>query len=888
MQDPLARAISKPARSVRNRFLMRWSSQSQLHAVVLCFFAGALAWGFPLHMIGAEPPEPPSICPGCFRITASSGNGQTGNISSILPSPLVVTVTSASSGAPLPLFLVTFTINGGGNPNGALLSNGTTTQSGVQVVTGPDGTASAILTLGNSPGQYQVTADCPPGPDCIGAIFTETALAAPSRLTITTTSLPAGTAGQPYSAQLAASGGTPPYTWSIASGPLPTGLTLAGTTIAGIPNTAGTFNFTVQAMDAGGGMATQALSIQIANISAPANLRATQPGMIVAPLGDQIILAWDYGSDPIDGFEIDSKTPSGNWIPLTTVLLRNACSPSTNSASPQSCIYIDTTVRSFFTISYRVRAFQGSIKSNDSNVATAYQLQTATLPPVGSVIEAYFTPDPSLPSVQSAATGLPPDDPTLAVQPPKFDHFNWISYVEHDPLSILNGCDINGTVVGQALHAYQPGSPPTQGPAQLAPHLDPPLGGYVEYKYFEQICDYGGVLGACPGPGDELPFYWDENPNPATLQPWYLDTSHNLNPGGALVTGRDSGGDPNLSKTVQFHDQPKDPCLPGNAPNQSSEYFGFFTALVGVRTPNGAAPPDFTPLAAFVWNTTYNAKSGGVNGISLSSSGPPVAGGSGGIFNIATIDISNLPPAIRQQLIQAGAHGVSAAPYIDTSAPMTTSFVSGPKGTNGWYIGTVTVTLTATDIDGPTDILETSYAVDAGSLAAYTSPFAISGDGIHSVEFGSVDRAGNVETPRPNQQVKIDGTPPSTAVTAIASRRREEDDKKVRIVISGSITDSTSGVDPASPAFVVKNEDGTPQIGGPVTIAADGKYSFSISFEPTRRHEHDEEREQKGYQVVVSAKDNAGNQGSSLAFVVDRRERGDHDDEGHPHDHQDE
>ena len=84
-------------------------------------------------------------------------------------------------------------------------------------------------------------------------------------LSITTSSLPGGTLNVSYSATLAASGGTSPYTWSIASGSLPTGLSLAGGTgvISGTPTAAGTFNFTVRVTDSANPAqtATKALSI---------------------------------------------------------------------------------------------------------------------------------------------------------------------------------------------------------------------------------------------------------------------------------------------------------------------------------------------------------------------------------------------------------------------------------------------------------------------------------------------------------------------------------------------------------------------------------------------------------------------------------------------------
>jgi len=83
-------------------------------------------------------------------------------------------------------------------------------------------------------------------------------------VTITTTNLLSGPANVFYSAQLSATGGRPPYTWSV-TGTLPVGLSLTASNgaISGTPTTPGTYNFTATANDSTG-TASQPQNLSIA------------------------------------------------------------------------------------------------------------------------------------------------------------------------------------------------------------------------------------------------------------------------------------------------------------------------------------------------------------------------------------------------------------------------------------------------------------------------------------------------------------------------------------------------------------------------------------------------------------------------------------------------
>ena len=91
-------------------------------------------------------------------------------------------------------------------------------------------------------------------------------------LTITPSPLLPAALGLPYSQSLSATGGSPPYRWSISSGALPSDLTFATEgSITGTPFSMGTSEFVVTVRDSASAMASQRFSITV--ITADALIR---------------------------------------------------------------------------------------------------------------------------------------------------------------------------------------------------------------------------------------------------------------------------------------------------------------------------------------------------------------------------------------------------------------------------------------------------------------------------------------------------------------------------------------------------------------------------------------------------------------------------------------
>lgn len=193
-----------------------------------------------------------------------------------------------------------FSVSGGSSPftwslSGAplgLTMSSTGLLSGTPTVAG---TFSLFLTVNDSAGSSDVVP------------FTLTILPAVS---IATTSLPAALPGQPYSATLAATGGTGPYVWTLAAGSLPPGLSLSQTgTITGTASGAGTFEFLVRVADATGGFTFRPFSITLQQVLSIETASELPPASVGVPYTHPLAAAG--GSPPYQWSVISGALPAG-------------------------------------------------------------------------------------------------------------------------------------------------------------------------------------------------------------------------------------------------------------------------------------------------------------------------------------------------------------------------------------------------------------------------------------------------------------------------------------------------------------------------------------------------------------------------------------------------
>ena len=85
----------------------------------------------------------------------------------------------------------------------------------------------------------------------------------------------------------------------------------------------------------------------------------------------------------------------------------------------------------------------------------------------------------------------------------------------------------------------------------------------------------------------------------------------------------------------------------------------------------------------------------------------------------------------------------------------------------------------------------------------YSTNFTLFGQGLHYLEYYSVDNVGNVEETH-NQTHYVDDTPPVVTISVTPCSLWPPNNKMKNVLVSGSATDAGSGI--ASITFIVEDE----------------------------------------------------------------------------------
>ena len=109
----------------------------------------------------------------------------------------------------------------------------------------------------------------------------------------------------------------------------------------------------------------------------------------------------------------------------------------------------------------------------------------------------------------------------------------------------------------------------------------------------------------------------------------------------------------------------------------------------------------------------------------------------------------------------------------DTTPPTVTAAVAGTKDPAGNYIGTATVTLTATDAGSGVATVE--YSLDGGAFTPYTAPVVVDRTGAHMLHYRATDEAGNTAAEQMASFTIVpppaeDTTAPATSATVTGTR----------------------------------------------------------------------------------------------------------------------
>ena len=228
----------------------------------------------------------PSAVTSTFTVTVTDSNHNSISGSVTLPVNLVVATISPLPGATIGTqYSQALTAEGGAGGYAWSVTTGSSLPSWLQLST--SGTLSGLPPATAVTASFSVTvADSAKSTAAVS-------LTLPVALTISTNTLPNGAVNASYNQTVAGGGGTPPYAWKLASGALPTGLTLNPSSglINGTPQTANTFQFTIQLSDSASPANSATKSYQIVISSGVVITTTTLPNATVGIAYSQTLQA---------------------------------------------------------------------------------------------------------------------------------------------------------------------------------------------------------------------------------------------------------------------------------------------------------------------------------------------------------------------------------------------------------------------------------------------------------------------------------------------------------------------------------------------------------------------------------------------------------------------
>ncbi|WP_107459250.1 OmpL47-type beta-barrel domain-containing protein [Streptomyces colonosanans] len=110
-------------------------------------------------------------------------------------------------------------------------------------------------------------------------------------------------------------------------------------------------------------------------------------------------------------------------------------------------------------------------------------------------------------------------------------------------------------------------------------------------------------------------------------------------------------------------------------------------------------------------------------------------------------------------LVKSVEFTVVAAPPEDRTPPQASASVSGTKNDSGDYVGSATVTVTASDTES--GVAKIEYSLDGGPYLQYSAPVVIDRAGSHTFVYRATDKVGNTSTPQSLSLTIVDSKPPA-------------------------------------------------------------------------------------------------------------------------------